>query len=92
MASSSQIKRDVDEIMARAALRAKGKVTYGKFLVYATPADLEGEVATLAGARRMAAKLRKLGYRPIIKRHASAGGWSWNEVIEDEHRNARVRR
>jgi len=92
MATPLQIKRDIDEIMARSALRARGEVTYGKFLVYATPADLEGEVATLAGARRMAAKLRRLGYRPIIKRHAFAGGSSWNEIIEDAHRNARVRR
>jgi hypothetical protein len=89
-----QLETEIASILGRGAPRYRGtrKTTWGKFLVYATPADLEGETTTLANARRMAAKLRRLGYRPIIKRHASDGIRSWNEVIEDAHTSALVRR
>lgn len=92
--SRKQLLAEVAEVLGRGALiRGAGgrKITYGKFMVYATPADLEKETATLANARRVASKLRRLGFKPIIKRHASDGKWTWNETIEDQWTSA-VRR
>ncbi len=42
----------------------------GAWLVYASPSDLEGECVTVAGVRRMVARLQRLGFSPSVKRHA----------------------
>jgi hypothetical protein len=94
--TSKQIEAEIAEILARGKHYAgwidPRKITYGKYMVYATPADFEKETTTLAGARRAAASLHRLGFKPIIKRHATDGKRMWNEVIEDAYRNALVRR
>ena len=89
-----QLLAEVAEVLGRNATyrgHRAGKVTYGKYMVYATPAELEKETTTLSNARKVASKLRRLGFKPIIKRHASDGTWSWNETIEDQWTSA-VRR
>lgn len=63
------------------ALDAAG-ITYGAYLVYATPADLELECKTLRGAQACHARLVRAGFKPIIKRHATDGTCSWNEVVD----------
>src|SRR5207244_3294647 len=95
--SSKQLEREIAEFIGEKHMRSRfhdpREITYGKYLVYATPADLEQETATFSGARRVAARLRRQGFRPIIKRHASKGpGMSWNITIEDSERTARTRR
>lgn len=90
--SRKQIEAEIAEILGRGWVRGSRKITYGKYMVYATPADFERETTTLASARRSAAALRRRGFQPIIKRHASDGKSSWNEVVEDKWTSALRRR
>lgn len=94
--SAKQLEREIADFIGERARFSKfhdpREVIYGRYLVYATPADLEQETATLSGARRVASRLRRQGFKPIIKRHASKGSTSWNETIEDAFRSATVRR
>lgn len=87
-----QLEAEIASVLGAPQYRGTRKISWGKFLVYATPSDFEKETTTLANARRAAARLRRLGYKPIIKRHASDGLRSWNETIEDAWTSALVRR
>ena len=93
--SSKQLEREIAEFLGEKHRQVKfhdpREITYGRFMVYATPADLEQETKTLSGARRVAARLRRQGFKPIIKRHASRGDVSWNVTIEDAFRTAKSR-
>lgn len=90
--SSKQLEREIAEVLGEKHKQVKfhdpREITYGRFMVYATPADLEQETETLSGARRVAARLRRQGFKPIIKRHASKGDLSWNVPVEDAFRTA----
>jgi len=94
--SRKQLQSDIRRYLAATGgflVRKYDKVRWGKFLVYATPADFEKETKTLEGARRAAAALRRAGFKnPIIKRHATDGKASWNELVEDSERSAWRRR
>ena len=94
--SAKQLEREIAELLGDKHTRSKfedpREITYGRYLVYATPSEFEQETTTLAGARRVAARLSRQGFKPIIKRHASKGSTSWNVIIKDASRSARVRR
>lgn len=51
------------------------------YFVYAN-GEYEGETKTLAGARRMAGKVARIGMRPEIRAAIVDGDRSWNEPID----------